>query len=227
MPVTIRLPSTRRPAVPARAVLAALLVGVAGCGPRPDSEPAPTGSPAPALLPVPASEPLAPGAALLPLAAAGWLNGPPPQPGGPGVRLLLVDLWAHWCPFCRGGVPELVRLHREFAPRGVAFVSLTNMGQESVAGFVGQFAVPWPNGYGAEPEAIRALGAGTGNPMPAYGVAPTVYLVGPDGRVRWTDRRGRYRHTETAAWGRELQAAIEAGLAGPADARPGPGPADR
>ena len=165
--------------------------------------------------PFPTVEPLAPGAQLPPLAAEGWINGPPPSPSRPGVRLFLLDVWADWCPYCRSGAPELTRLYEKFAGRGVAFVSLTDMPRQTAAAFVEQFAVLWPNGYGISAEAVVALGAKSGLQTPEYKVAPIVYLVGPDGRIRWTDRRARYRHTEAEPWGRELDAAIEAALASP------------
>lgn len=190
-----------------------LMAGGAGCGPAADPAPEPGPAdppPVPAPQPIPASPPLKVGDVLPPLVAAGWVNGPPPEPGR---GLLLVDLWAHWCPYCRTGAPGLVHLHRKYAGRGVAFVSLTNMTRESVEAFVKQFSIPWPNGYGATPETVTALGAGSGMAMGAYGVAPTVYLVDPDGRVRWTDDRGRYTHRDIARWGKEMEAAIEAALA--------------
>jgi hypothetical protein len=28
--------------------------------------------------------------------AGGWLNGPPPEPGSPGIRLIVLDVWAQW-----------------------------------------------------------------------------------------------------------------------------------
>jgi thiol-disulfide isomerase/thioredoxin len=199
------------------AVVLLPLFGVWGCGRPPEPEPtvdaaSPPEGPPP---PVPATPPLSPGDRLPPLTAAGWVNGPPPSLGAPGVRLLLVDLWGHWCPYCRFGAPELVRLHQKFAGRQVAFVSLTDMGRRPVTAFVEQFAVPWPSGYGAPAETVVALGAGSGMSTPGYGVAPTVYLVGTDGRVRWTDNQGRFHHAASEAWGRELEAAIEAALAAP------------
>jgi hypothetical protein len=30
------------------------------------------------------------------LTASGWINGPPQQPGTPGSKLILLDIWAHW-----------------------------------------------------------------------------------------------------------------------------------
>lgn len=40
--------------------------------------------------------PLSAGTAAPDLRAAGWLNGPPPRPGAPGQRLMLLDIWASW-----------------------------------------------------------------------------------------------------------------------------------
>src|SRR5262245_28918532 len=47
-----------------------------------------------------ATPPLKIGDPLPPLSAAGWLNGEPPAPNAPGVRLLVVDAWGSWCPHC-------------------------------------------------------------------------------------------------------------------------------
>lgn len=76
-----------------RLALLGVALAVAGCGPEPEP-PAPA---PPAVLPVPPGppgKPLAVGDALPPLAADGWLNGPPPAVGSPGARLTVVDLWA-------------------------------------------------------------------------------------------------------------------------------------
>src|SRR5260221_4743163 len=89
---------------------------------------------------------------LPPLRAAGWINGPAPALDAPGMRLQVVDVWAAWCPFCRLTAPGLVRLHRKYADRGVAFLSITSMGREAAEAFGRQFQVPWPSGYGL-PEA--------------------------------------------------------------------------
>jgi thiol-disulfide isomerase/thioredoxin len=164
----------------------------------------------------PATPPLKPGDPLPPLEAAGWLNGPPPAPGSPGVRLLVVDVWGIWCPNCALSAPGLERVYEKYSPQGVAFVSITNSEQAVVEGYVKRHAVPWPSGYGASSGTIAALGAASGMPGPVeYELAPTLYLVGPDGRVRWADGRGRFRHVEPQAWERDLDAAIAAALAAP------------
>ncbi len=190
--------------------LAAVLAPLAGCGPA--DEAAPTGA-ASVLPPAPAGKPLAVGDKLPLLSAEGWVNGPPAALDAPGVRLTVVDLWGAWCPYCRMSAPELVKLHQKYAARGVAFVSLTNGPRGSAEALVAEFSLPWPNGYGAPRAALPALGVTSGMLMPGYEIAPTVYLVGPDGRVKWADSQGRYQHTQPAAWGRQLDDAIAAALA--------------
>ena len=191
--------------------VAALLI-IAGACDRP-SEPPPPAEPVPAMPPlVPATPALKAGDKLPALAAEGWLNGTPPSASEPGVRLLVVDVWAHWCPLCRKGAPGLVGLHKKYAGRGVVFVSLTNLHRDSVAPFVQEYGLTWPNGYGATPETIAALGAGSGMSMPGYGVAPTLYLVGPDGRVVWSDGQARFHHTESAQWRQDVERAIDTAL---------------
>jgi thiol-disulfide isomerase/thioredoxin len=196
------------------------LVGVVGCGDRAKPRAAVAGTadvtespPAAATL-----TPLVAGNRLPPLSAAGWIHGQPSGPAAPGVRLVLVDLWSNWCPFCRSNAPELVRLHQKFSVRGVSFVSLTTMDHDAAESFVNQFGISWPCGYGAAPEVVLSLGAaaGSGIAMPGEEIAPTIYLVGPDGRVRWTDGQGRFHHEGPEKWGRTLEAAVEAELGGAA-----------
>jgi thiol-disulfide isomerase/thioredoxin len=198
-------------------LLSGLVLGI-GCG-RVDEPSAAGEVPAPAQGPEPLvnTPVLSKGDRLPPLTAAGWINGPAPSADGPGVKLLFVDLWSNWCPFCRSGAPELVRIQQKFADRGVAFVSLTCMDREAVASFVEQFGVRWSSGFGATPEVVLSLGvpAGSSIAKPGHEIAPTIYLVGPDGRIRWTDRQARFHHTEAGGWGRELEAAIEEALATP------------
>jgi thiol-disulfide isomerase/thioredoxin len=155
---------------------------------------------------------LKPGTAFPKVEAEGWINGPPPAFDAPGTKLTVVDLWAQWCPYCRFGAPELVKLHKRFSSQGVVFVSLTNMQQPSVESFVKELSVSWPSGYGLSSESIGEFGVGSGMQTSEYGIAPTLFLVGADGRVRWTDKQARLRHADVNEWSNEVGEAIEAAL---------------
>jgi hypothetical protein len=76
-------------------------------------------------------------------------------------------------------------------------VSLTHASRQQVESFVGQFAVPWPCGYGASE------------------YTPTLYVIGPDGHILWSDEEARPRHRQAgAALVQELEAELERNLAG-------------
>jgi thiol-disulfide isomerase/thioredoxin len=182
-----------------------LLLLAAGCSPpTPPPPPAPS-SPAQASVGEPRDEPIEPGRPFPPFQAEGWLNGTPPTGGEPGARATVIDLWSEWCPYCRQAAPGLIELHRKYADKGVLFVSLTNMPKEAAERFDKEFGVTWPSGYGAAAETFAAYGAGNAG---LYVVAPTFYLLGPDGKVIWCDGRSRYRHKEPAETIAELDARI-------------------
>jgi len=197
-----------RPAV----VLAAALL-IAGCEPTPVPRPTNVPDDVPEVTtPVPSTPQLKVGDVLPPLVTKGWINGPPPAVGAPGQKLLLVDVWAHWCPFCKTSAPDLVRLHEKYSPRGVQFVGLTNMPDDMVEPYVAKARIPWANGYLMSTDTIIRLGAGSGMPGAGYQVAPTILLVGPDGVIRWTDERRRMQHSPPENWSKVVDAALAAQL---------------
>jgi thiol-disulfide isomerase/thioredoxin len=157
------------------------------------------------------SEPLAPGSELPPLTSS-WLNGPSPEqvlPAGHGV--VVVDVWAGWCPYCRAEAPGLLRAYQKYRDRGVTFVSITPDARPSAEQFMSDFELPWPCLYEAPDETLRALGA-LHRIGPNRSVPPTLYVVGADGKVAWSDRQARYRHEDVDASVRHLEKAIEEAL---------------
>lgn len=193
-----------------------LCVPLAACGCGTSAPPTPPGATTRQLAPpvsLPPTRPLAVGDAFPKLEAEGWLNGEPPEFGAPGTKLVVVDLWSQWCPYCARSAPGLNELYAKFAPRGVAFVGLSNMKKEGATVFVRDHALKWPNGYGARSEHLGALGARSGMSGPeSYELAPTLYLVSAAGRVVWIDDRGRFAHQDPTAWARKVETAIERAL---------------
>lgn len=146
--------------------------------------------------------PLAPGARLPPLEADGWLNGPGPPADGAVGRVIVVDVFDELCPVCGMAAPALVDLREKYRGEGVEFVSLTYAGFEPAERFARQSGISWPVGYGAG-KTITAL----------VGPAPTVFVVGSDGRITWHDDRSRSRHA-TATFRDDIDAAIVRALGG-------------
>jgi alpha/beta superfamily hydrolase/peroxiredoxin len=40
-------------------------------------------------------------------------------------KYVVIDFWASWCPDCRRDIPNVLRMYREFHPRGIEFVGVS------------------------------------------------------------------------------------------------------
>jgi thiol-disulfide isomerase/thioredoxin len=92
-------------------------------------------------------------------------------------KVLVVDLWATWCPPCRNEVPELVKLQTEYGPRGLEVVGLDiDKGEapETVNSFIKEFKINYKVGY-LDTDLARSLMTG--------GNIPQSLVVGRDGHV--------------------------------------------
>jgi peroxiredoxin len=142
--------------------------------------------------------------------------------------LLVVFMCAH-CPYVHHVAPELVRLERDYAPRGVAMVGIT-------ANDISQYPDDAP-----EPTARWARGAGLSFPIffdesqevaKAFTAActPDFFLFGPDRKLAYRGQldssrpsRGADRPARGELNGGDLRAALDMVLAGkPASAEQKP-----
>lgn len=187
-----------------------LLAGVLiGCSPSPSSAP-PGPPPGP---PPGARPPLQPGEVLPDWQVAGWVNGEPTARGQAGPRAFVVDVWAPWCPYCGQSAPGLVEVHKDYAPRNVAFVSLTNLPEAGARAFAEKHGITWAFGYGLSRDAVAAFGAyQTAMPTPGMEIAPTLYVVDASGKVLWNDGQARYRHKGPAELVKALRAELDRAL---------------
>ena len=135
------------------------------------------------------------------------------QPDGRRVRLedlrgqvVVLDFWATYCPPCREEIPHLVRLQKQFGPKGLKVVGLNVGGEEDrpkVPDFVRQYGIQYQL---ADPDddTVRLFLAGDDS-------IPQTFVL---------DRRGRLvRHfvgydSEVAS---EMERAINGALAEKAD----------
>jgi hypothetical protein len=90
------------------------------------------------------------------------------------------------------------------------------MSREMVEKFLDHCAIPWPWGYGVPLQTIAEFGAlDPESGVAAYEVRPTLYLVGPGGRILWGDRGVPMAHDDLNRLLRALDAAIERALVRP------------
>ena len=133
-------------------------------------------------------------------------------------RVVLLNVWATWCPPCRQEMPSMQALYRDFAPRGfeIVAVSIDDAGQEQkVRDFIKEFGLTFdvlhdPAG------AIQKTYATTG--------VPENFVIGADGVVR----KKAYAQDWNSPENRALIARLldEAG-APPAPGAPAPSGGDR
>jgi len=92
-------------------------------------------------------------------------------------KVVLVNLFATWCPPCRAETPDLVALAKEYESKGVVVVgvSLDTEGPEVVRKFVRDFEIPYP---------VLMPSGGSETSFQINGIPiPTTYLVDREGRV--------------------------------------------
>ncbi len=89
--------------------------------------------------------------------------------------VVVVDLWATWCPPCRVEIPVLIDLYEEYQDQGLVVlgVGLDRGGAADLAPFVKSNGITYPILVGgrAVSEAYKVTGI------------PTTFIIGRDGRI--------------------------------------------
>jgi len=92
-------------------------------------------------------------------------------------KVVLVNFWATWCEPCRDEMPSLARLRASLGGRLVVLAVNYGESKPRVADFLARLGVDLPVLLDPNREAPRAW---------RVRVLPTSFVVGPDGRVRYT-----------------------------------------
>src|SRR6185295_3394223 len=96
-------------------------------------------------------------------------------------KVMLVNLWATWCGPCKSEIPELVKIHREYAAKGFEIVGLSTENptnsEASVKSFVEFFNMDYQVGW-APPEISLTF-----MQMTQRDAIPQSFIISRDGRV--------------------------------------------
>ncbi len=95
----------------------------------------------------------------------------------PSGSIVVVNIWASWCPPCRREAPQLEQVWTRYRSRGVRFIGVDH--QDTRGGgqsFVREFAITYPIAF--DPDGTVAARYG------AAGV-PTTFVIAPDGRIAY------------------------------------------
>jgi cytochrome c-type biogenesis protein len=94
-------------------------------------------------------------------------------------KVMVVNLWATWCGPCRSEIPELVKLHKEFHPRGVEMIGLStenpDASSEKVRKFIQDFQVDYRIGWAPVEVGVPL--------MQGHDAIPQTFVISRDGRI--------------------------------------------
>jgi thiol-disulfide isomerase/thioredoxin len=95
-------------------------------------------------------------------------------------KVVMLDFWATWCGPCKEEMPALVKLARQYEPRGLVFVAANHdenprTRKAEVGVFIAQ----------TDPALASYVAFATEETAGAYGVValPTLYFIDRDGRL--------------------------------------------
>ncbi|MCX7882525.1 MAG: TlpA family protein disulfide reductase [Brevinematales bacterium] len=92
-------------------------------------------------------------------------------------KVVLLNFWATWCPPCQAEVPDLIRLHRDFADRLVVIGVSLDRGpgaREIVQDFYKKFGLNYPVIMGTDQMVMRYGGVSA---------IPTSFVIDKQGRI--------------------------------------------
>jgi peroxiredoxin len=92
-------------------------------------------------------------------------------------RVVLITLWAAWCPPCRAEIPRLNRLQGELGPEGLVVlgVNVEAVDGAQLGRLARQFGIEYP---------VLSPASGLGGTFEWNGVLPQTWLIDRAGRVR-------------------------------------------
>ncbi|MBF0438728.1 MAG: TlpA family protein disulfide reductase [Magnetococcales bacterium] len=96
-------------------------------------------------------------------------------------KVVLVNFWATWCPPCLDEIPDLIKLQKQYADRGLVVIGIDYMekpDKKRLTGFIDEQGINYPIVFSDE-RTIQALARSLGG---VYAL-PVTKLLNRDGKV--------------------------------------------
>ncbi len=108
-------------------------------------------------------------------------------------KVIILNLWATWCPPCLTEIPDLNKIHLTYADSGVVVLSLSDERRDDLLAFSDQLRIATHSGYLSPssdlPQLVKA----------GFEIRPTSYIIDRGGTVRKYILGARnYRYFERA-----------------------------
>jgi thiol-disulfide isomerase/thioredoxin len=87
----------------------------------------------------------------------------------------IVEFWATWCPPCRKSIPHLNEIYKEYAPKGLQVVGITDEPDQTIRAFIKTNPIDYPVAI-ARQEVLETFGIS--------GI-PQAFLVNKEGNIVW------------------------------------------
>lgn len=112
-------------------------------------------------------------------------------------KVIVLDIWATWCPPCRAEIPYLVNLSKKYAGKGVTFIGVAiDQSKSDVATFAKQKGITYTVALDPQAAKVGRL----------YGVRgiPVTYVIDKSGVIRYA-HTGFSGANEAAQLDKEIQ----------------------
>lgn len=124
-----------------------------------------------------------------PVNAGEWINSEALPKNGLAGKVLLVEFWATWCGSCIVQLPHMQEVYKEFGPKGLLVLALTDESREEVEPFFKNVYPAIVRKNVSEdadtniPDFPIGLESGSASDYAIFGW-PETYLIGGDGLLR-------------------------------------------
>jgi cytochrome c biogenesis protein CcmG/thiol:disulfide interchange protein DsbE len=93
-------------------------------------------------------------------------------------QVVVLNVWATWCPPCKAELPSLQRLYQEYGPKGLKLVAVSiddYVGEDSIRKFTNSYGLTFEMLHDST-HAIERIYQTTGY--------PETFVIGPEGTIR-------------------------------------------